>query len=78
MKASINKNTVYISGKLSEENKITNTYMKMMTEFGTLILVESFGVSEGAEMVEVTLCYSAGEATVATVKESYSEAKKAA
>lgn len=78
MKASINKNVVSITGKLSEEDKITKIYKSMLNEFNSMCLMEAYGVNEGAEMVEVTLCYSADEATVATVKESYSEAKKAA
>lgn len=77
MKATINKNVVYIVGKLSEEHKITNIYKKMMSEFESMCLIESFGVDNDAEMVEVTLSYSSDETTVNTVKESYSEAKNA-
>lgn len=78
MKSSINQSIVYITGKLSEESKIEATYLGMMEEFNSMVIIESFGNDSGHEKVEVTLSYSSDEATVSTVKESYSEAKKAA
>jgi hypothetical protein len=79
MKASISKNTVNIIGKLSEAAKITKIYETMMSEFNSMCLVEILGFEGGDyDLAEVTLCYSVDDATVATIKESYSSAKKAA
>ena len=73
MKASINKNIVYITGSLSEKSRIEKIIELMMGEINTLCLIEDFSRS----MCEYTLSYSDDELTVATVKESYSDAKKA-
>jgi hypothetical protein len=77
MRVAINRSIVTITGKLSEEKKITAIYEIMMQEFESMCLVEALGVNTGADMVEVSLCYAADEATVLTVKMSYSEAKEA-
>lgn len=78
MRASINKNIVHITGKLCEELKISEICNQMMKEFNTMCMVEFFGNKQGCEIVDVTMCYSENEATVLTVKESYSESKKLA
>ena len=75
MKASIFKGYVSFTGKLSEEVKIINICNTMMNDFNSLSFVEHLGSDTGHDMVEVSLCYSANEALVQTVKESYSEAK---
>jgi hypothetical protein len=78
MKVSINKGTITFTGKLEEESKMISVIDNMMLEINTLTYLEHFGSDTEHEMVEITLCYSSNEATVATVKESYSDAKKAA
>tara|TARA_R110000744_G_scaffold280987_1_gene392988 strand:- start:70 stop:306 length:237 start_codon:yes stop_codon:yes gene_type:complete len=78
MKVSINKETLTFIGKLKEEDKMVDVINIMSKEINSLTYLEHFGKGTDHEMVEITLCYSAGEATVATVKESYSDAKKAA
>jgi hypothetical protein len=75
MKASIYKGYVSFTGKLSEEIKIINICDLMMSEFDSLCFVECFGIKTGNDMVEISMCYSPNEATVKTLKESYSDAK---
>ena len=72
MKASINKNIVHITGKLSEKSRIEKVAELMMAEINSLCIIEDCSRS----MCEYTLSYSDDEATVATVKECYSDAKK--
>lgn len=72
MKASINKNIVHITGKKSEQQAIEKVINIMMTEFNSMALIEDLV----SEMCEYTLSYASEEATVATVKESYSDAKQ--
>jgi len=78
MKASINAQTITITGKLSEGKKIQETLRLMTNEISSICIMEFYGESTGHDMVELTACYSSDEATVATVKESYSDANKAA
>ena len=77
MKASINSSVVRIKAKLSEEKKVQSIVDQMLLEFNSMVIIESHGADDGAEMVEFSLCYSTSEATVKTVKESYADAKKA-
>ena len=76
MKVSINKEIINFTGKLKEESKMISVIDNMMLEINTLTYLEHFGSDTGHEIVEITLCYSSNEATVQTVKESYSDAKK--
>jgi hypothetical protein len=78
MKASINAQTITITGKLNEGEKIQETLRLMAREISSICIMEFYGESTGHDMVELTACYNSDEATVATVKESYSDAKKAA
>tara|TARA_R100000541_G_C1892368_1_gene83667 strand:- start:366 stop:602 length:237 start_codon:yes stop_codon:yes gene_type:complete len=78
MKASINAQTITITGKLNEGEKIQEILRLMAKEINSICIMEFYGESTGHDMVELTACYSSDEATVATVKESYSDAKKAA
>ena len=78
MKASIHAQTITITGKLSEGEKIQETLRLMSKEINSICSMEFYGESAGHDMVELTACYSSDEATVATIKESYSDAKKAA
>ena len=78
MKASINAQTITITGKLNEGEKIQETLRLMSSEINTICIMEFYGESTGHDMTELTACYSSDEATVTTVKECYSDAKKAA
>lgn len=78
MKASINATTITITGKLSEGEKIQETFRLMTNEINSICVVEFYGESTGHEMTELTACYNSDEATVKTVKESYAASKKAA
>ena len=78
MKSSISQSNIVITGSLKEELKIISTYEGMLKDFNSMCVVEHFGANTSNEIVEVTLCYSSSEATVKTIRESYSEAKKAA
>jgi hypothetical protein len=78
MKASINAQTITITGKLNEYEKIQETLRLMTSEINSICIMEFYGETTGHDMVELTACYSSDEATVATVKESYSNAKKTA
>lgn len=76
MRSSINAQTITITGKLSEGEKIQEILRIMSNEINSICLMEFYSESTGHDMVELTACYSSDEATVATVKESYSYAKK--
>jgi len=73
MKASINKNIVHITGKICEKSRIEEVVRLMLADFNSMCVIED----HAGQTCEYTLSYSSDEATVVTVKESYSEAKKA-
>ncbi len=75
MKMVINKGVVYFTGSLEEEAAMVDILGIMSGEISTLTCIEHFGNDCGYEMTEITLCYSADEATVQTLRESYSDAK---
>ncbi len=78
MKASINAKTITITGKLKKRKKIQETLRIMSSEINSICIMEFYNESTGHDMTELTACYNSDEATVATVKESYSAAKKVA
>ena len=77
MRVSINAGVVTIVGSLKEEHIIEKIRIIMFSEFSSMCLMEFFGAKTGHEIVETTFANSDSEATVQTVKESYSDAKRA-
>lgn len=78
MKASINSGLVVITGILKQEPKVLTVVSAMLKEFNTMCIVEHLGAHNDNEMIEITLSYDPTECTVKTIKESYSDAKRAA
>ena len=72
MKATVNKGVVSLAGKPTDEDRMLSIVGIMAKEIESLVLMENLA----GEIVEMNLCYDAGEATVQTVKDSYADAKK--